>query len=41
MSQTLKLIKSRDYLIELDLRNTLYLNEFFEESDFIESKKSY
>lgn len=34
MGTNIKLIKPDNYLIELDLKNTLYLNEFFDESDF-------
>lgn len=35
----LKLIRSNQYLIELDLKNTLYLNSFFDEDDFVENNK--
>lgn len=39
MSQTLKFINSYEYLLELNLRDSLYLNEFFKESDFIGKEK--
>ena len=35
----LKLIRSGQYLIELELKNTLYLNRFFDKNDFIKEEK--
>ena len=34
MNKNIKLIKPHDYLLELDIKNALYLSEFFDESDF-------
>ena len=40
MNNVIKLIKLNQYLIELDLKNTLYLNGFFDEDDFIKKEKT-
>ena len=39
MNLKLKLIRKYQYLIELDLKGTLYLNRFFDKDDFVEIKK--
>jgi hypothetical protein len=39
MQKSLKLINSYEYLLELELKDSLYLNEFFKESDFISKEK--
>lgn len=39
MSNSIKLIKPNDYLVEFDVKNSLYLNEFFDEKDFIKDEK--
>lgn len=39
MNLKLKLIRKYQYLIELDLKVTLYLNRFFDKDDFVETKK--
>lgn len=40
MNNVIKLIKLNQYLIELDLKNTLYLNGFFDEDDFVKKEKT-
>ena len=39
MSNNIKLIKPTDYLVEFDVKNSLYLNEFFDEKDFVKDEK--
>lgn len=40
MSNNIKLIRPTQYLIELNLKNTLYLYGFFDEDDFIKKEKT-
>ena len=40
MSRSIKLINPNEYLLELDISYSLYLNQFFDESDFVKNTKT-